>query len=828
MAQCAVPTKEGKVGVPLRSPRRPTMGLLAVGTVALSVGVATLPVLAPTASAATAAAAVTSQSASSVQQSEWWLKTLNVSTAWLSSQGKGVTVAVLSDGVDAKLPDLAGAVKAAPSPLGASVPVSPYFAEQGSPIASLIAGRGQAPTGQAAIMGVAPGASILSIPVTLPPGDAKLNQATVASAIPAAIAAGIKYAVNHGATVIDLPIDVSQPGNNGSGGTSAGAGGSTAEEAAVRYAVSHNVVLVAPAGDDGAASDAPNYPAAYRGVIAVGAFDKEFVKAPWSSHQTYVTLTAGGVGVMAAANPGSPAFGATGTHSGAGTGTVNGPAGTVTMNSTTAASAMVSGIVAIIRSRYPSLSAAQIRQALITTTSYRRKNGLSDGSGYGAVNASRALAAAAQFAAKPSQRAGAHAQPRQAPAAVPLASGHRKVTSELIRSGALSAGLLLLLLAAIIAYARSRRRRVAKARRAAAPEWTQRTAQSRYPTGRGAGADRMLEMLAAPPPKIERPKALPTRNPRGDLGAFAAVAGRQAAAQQIAGKAAAAHRGDVLQPANAGQVGGGMAENAELANGGDWANYSPASRAVSKRASVAGRPPWDPASPPNSDLPWTMGSGEEPAGVQTPEAGEPAASLPPGPAPVNGGQLTQGRGGISPSTGSGAPWDAPDAMRQAASWDASAATNRAPWDAPPTATNAAPWGTAPEPTDSSRWDDQAASQPPSWDAQSGSGAPQVPAAGWRAAAAAQQREHAASWDESSSYTTGSQPRVSASGLPIRQPQASKSAPLSPSGSLWEPFGSQSGDSESGGQTTAQDQSGRPIFTWDPRQSADRYQPPAGE
>jgi hypothetical protein len=102
----------------------------------------------------------------------------------------------------------------------------------------------------------------------------------------------------------------------------------------------------------------------------------------------------------------------------------------------------------------------------------------------------------------------------------------------------------------------------------------------------------------------------------------------------------------------------------------------------------------------------------------------------------------------------------------------------------------------------------------------------VPAAGWRAAAA-QQQEHGATWDETSNYATGSQPRVSASGLPIRQPQASKSAPLSPSGSLWEPFGSQSGDRQ-GGQPDAQDQSGQPIFTWDPRQSADRYQPPAGD
>ena len=63
-------------------------------------------------------------------------------------------------------------------------------------------------------------------------------------------------------------------------------------------------MLVAPAGDDETAGDAPNYPAAYHGVIAVGAFDSAFNKAAWSSHQSYVTLTAAGAGVLAAASAG--------------------------------------------------------------------------------------------------------------------------------------------------------------------------------------------------------------------------------------------------------------------------------------------------------------------------------------------------------------------------------------------------------------------------------------------------------------------------------------------------------------------------------------------
>ena len=243
-------------------------------------------------------------SADQARQQEWWLRSLGVTGAWAASQGAGVTVAVLSDGVDARHADLAGAVTTGPAPAGAPVASGQYFGERGTPIASLIAGRGHGSGDGSGIMGVAPEARILSVPVTLPPDDPQLSESSLAAGIPAAIAAGIRYAVGHGASVIDLPIDPGQAGSTGTGGATAAAGGSAAEQAAVKYALAHNVVLVAPAGDDELAGDAPNYPAAYRGVIAVGAFDSAFNKAAFSSHQSYVTITAAGAGVLAAASTG--------------------------------------------------------------------------------------------------------------------------------------------------------------------------------------------------------------------------------------------------------------------------------------------------------------------------------------------------------------------------------------------------------------------------------------------------------------------------------------------------------------------------------------------
>src|SRR5688572_28151941 len=64
------------------------------------------------------------------------------------------------------------------------------------------------------------------------------------------VAAGIVWAVDHGARVVNLSI--------------AGPGGSRALRQAVAYAAAHGTVVVAAAGNT--ASDEPQYPAAYPGV----------------------------------------------------------------------------------------------------------------------------------------------------------------------------------------------------------------------------------------------------------------------------------------------------------------------------------------------------------------------------------------------------------------------------------------------------------------------------------------------------------------------------------------------------------------------------------
>jgi subtilisin family serine protease len=325
--------------------------------------------------------------ADTVRNNEWWLSSLHVTQAWLSTKGTGVTVAVLGTGVDTTQPDLAGSVITGRDFTGSGRAAGgPFWGVNGTAVASLIAGHGHGPGHADGIIGIAPEAKILSVRVTLENNDPLLTNATTVAALPMAIARGIRYAVRHGAQVIDLPLDpaaVAADNAAAKGGTSAVTSGSPAERAAVTLALSKGVVLVAPAGDGGAGPDTINYPAAYPGVISVGAFSQGFAKAPFTSTRRYVTLTGPGNGVIAA----------------------NGLAGYAKLKSTTAASAVVAGVAALIRAQFPTMTPAQVRKALISSTVFHPKGGRRTGSGFGTVDAAAALTAAARINASLSSTA---------------------------------------------------------------------------------------------------------------------------------------------------------------------------------------------------------------------------------------------------------------------------------------------------------------------------------------------------------------------------------------------------------------------------------------
>jgi hypothetical protein len=451
-----------------------------------------------------------------VQQREYWLKSLHVTHAWRTGEGAGVTVAVLGDGVDATQPDLSGSVIAGPDfTMSGRKAGGPHFGVVGTGLASLIAGHGhgakntsgQDPDG---VYGIADDAKILSVRVTLSPGDPLWSNSAVTSRLPDAIASGIRYAVLHGASVIDLPPDPGLPGFSGWGDVPAIAGGSAAEKAAVAYAVSRDVLLVAPAGDNAQDGDAVNYPAGYPGVVVVGAFGKSFVKAPYSSRQSYVTLTAPGEDVVAAS-----------------------PTGYQTMNSTWAASAIAAGIAALVRSQFPDLTAAQVAKSMTAGTVYGRSRAHTDGSGYGTVDAQGALTQAATMSPPHAQLSALGALPRTRPVAPAVASKTSAITSDLVDDGIISVGALVVLLVPIGYYGSVMRRRDRRAALAAADR--ERAARSRPGYG-GMLADPLLEFFgpqhARPADRTagQRPALSPRYQPRPALSGRSTLSARPPAA----------------------------------------------------------------------------------------------------------------------------------------------------------------------------------------------------------------------------------------------------------------------------------------------------------
>jgi len=530
------------------------------------------------------AAAEHVRQADQVRQNEWWLSALHVTQAQQATQGAGVTIALLDTGVDPQQPDLAGSVLPGPDYTNSGEKLgSQFYGIHGTAMASLIVGHGHGSGDADGVLGVAPAAKLLSVRVALDAGDPLLEDSTAVSGLPSAIAAGIRYAVSNGAQVIDLPLDPGQSVNNLvatptpapspnapvtplEAAQQTAAGGSAAEKSAVAYALSKGVVLVAPGGDNGAGTDDPNFPASYPGVISVGAFNSSFTKAAFSSHQSYVALTAAGSGMTAAT-----------------------PTGYTAVSSTSAASAIVTGMAALIKSEYPELTPAQISQALTTSTVFRPANGISDGSGHGTADAARALAAAKSIAGHGLTRADAGAVSRTQPGAPSVPFISQALAPKIKRDGLISGAVLLVLLVPIILYALLRRRR-RKAKEAGRLEHEPIARAPYGAQGSDSPADQsqMAQYFAVVPPQAE--------NVSGPQQPVAAV---PPAAAVAAGRARGNGRGNGAFGDN-----GQQAPPEEAARRFLRSPLAPSRRAAARPPKVSGTPPWEPAPKPDTELPW--------------------------------------------------------------------------------------------------------------------------------------------------------------------------------------------------------------------------------
>jgi type VII secretion-associated serine protease mycosin len=367
-------------------------GLAAFGLAAC--GVIALAALPGTARAAGQRPVSASAAADAIRVSqEWVLGMLNVTAAWPRSEGAGVTVAVIDSGVNPYVSDLIGSVTTGPDYTGVTTgSASPDWGVHGTWMASLIAGHGHG--GGSGVIGVAPRARILSIRVIPDRGDPHYGryEREQEASIQQSLANGINYAVARGAQVISMSIGYSAP--------------SGTVRAALQHAYDRGVVVLASAGNSGDQGgsgrdgDAPeSFPADYPGVISVGAVDSSGAVASFSSANLSVQVAAPGVSVPAQGRDGQYWW----------------------VSGTSPACALVAGVAALIKSRYPGLAPDLVATALTTTTTYRPAGGYDSQVGFGVVDATAALTKAAQLAHAPPTSA-ATSPTRAAPTAAATAA----------------------------------------------------------------------------------------------------------------------------------------------------------------------------------------------------------------------------------------------------------------------------------------------------------------------------------------------------------------------------------------------------------------------
>jgi type VII secretion-associated serine protease mycosin len=281
----------------------------------------------------------------------WPLRRLEPSAAWPVSRGTGVVVAVIDSGVSRTHPKLDGKVLPGLDLLrpGASAGDCDD-AGHGTMVAAIIAGRD---TRDAPFSGIAPDAMILPVRVLLD------DQKTPDPQAPKRIAQGIVWAVDHGATVINLSLETSPIPEM---------------TAALEYARGKDVVLVAAAGNEGATTQAgkPVFPANAPGVIAVGGIDQNGKHVSTSNVGDYVDVAAPGFFIEAPAPRGNGYM-------------------RYTNGGSSFAAAYVSGVAALTRAYDPTLSAAGVARR-ITLTADPPPEGHNIEVGAGVVNPYRAVA----------------------------------------------------------------------------------------------------------------------------------------------------------------------------------------------------------------------------------------------------------------------------------------------------------------------------------------------------------------------------------------------------------------------------------------------------
>lgn len=264
-----------------------------------------------------------------VRAAEYWLDDYGVRDAWETTRGDGVTIAIIDTGIGRGPIEFEGAVVDGTDVSGLGTedgrtPVGAVDRDHGSWVASLAAARGM-PNGTS-VVGVAPEAELLSISAGF--------GASATRSFTEQIAEGMHWAVDHGADVINLSFTTNTPDWDQSW------------DDAFQYAFDNDVVVVVAAGNRGAGTTAVGAPATIPGVLTVAGVDQSGIASVEASTQGIT------IGVSA---PSENLVG------------VSADGRIVQWSGTSGAAPIVAGVVALVRSAYPEMNAANVINRVIRT-----------------------------------------------------------------------------------------------------------------------------------------------------------------------------------------------------------------------------------------------------------------------------------------------------------------------------------------------------------------------------------------------------------------------------------------------------------------------------
>ncbi|MFI5805544.1 type VII secretion-associated serine protease mycosin [Streptomyces sp. NPDC051561] len=305
----------------------------------------------------------------------WPLQRVLLDEVWKETRGAGIKVAVIDTGVDARHPQLRGAVAGGTNVLPAKLKGGAERGAadgttdavgHGTKVAGIIAARPHPDTG---FVGLAPEVTIIPIDQNDVQGNGT----------PTNLIEAIEYAIRAGAKVINISQDTasSQPPPGQLVTT-------------VKKALAQDIVVVASAGNDGADGTlAPTYPAAIDGVLAVAASDRNNERAYFSQPGDFVGIAAPGADIVSTV-PGG---------------------GHCTDSGTSFAAPYVAGVAALLQAKHGHHWSGQQIVSHLQQTAERSTPGADPNVGWGVVDPLRALTDDTRPAARPVAQ--------QAPAAGP-------------------------------------------------------------------------------------------------------------------------------------------------------------------------------------------------------------------------------------------------------------------------------------------------------------------------------------------------------------------------------------------------------------------------